>query len=94
VTLSLYNRASLQSIILGTEIKNAGVDCFWKNLKSAPPKVSFTQSHVFFSLRTNAAPHFVFLIFQFLFVISTFLILGCIPCRMLQFGEGKFLIIT
>ena len=48
---------------LGGEIKNSGFDCFWRNMKSAPPKM--------------------------LFVISTFLILGCIPCRFLQFGEDE-----
>jgi len=48
---------------LGTEIKNAGIDCFWKNLKAAPPK--------------------------FLYVVSTFLILGCVPARLLQFGEEE-----
>ena len=48
---------------LGGEIKNAGFDCFWRNIKSAPPKM--------------------------LFVISTFLILGCIPCRLLQLGDQE-----
>merc|ERR1740128_503030 len=48
---------------LGTEIKNAGIDCFWKNLKAAPPKM--------------------------LYVVSILLTLGCIPCRMLQFGEEE-----
>ena len=48
---------------LVSEIKNAGIDCFWRNLKSAPPK--------------------------FLFVISTFLMLGCIPCRLLQFSSEE-----
>ena len=29
---------------LGGEIKNAGFDCFWRNLKSAPPKMLFVIS--------------------------------------------------
>ena len=48
---------------LVAEIKNAGFACFWRNMKSAPPKM--------------------------LFVISTFLILGCVPCRLLQLGEHE-----
>ena len=48
---------------LVAEIKNAGFACFWRNMKSAPPKM--------------------------LFVISTFLILACIPCRFLQLGGDE-----
>ena len=60
---TLLGCAAFIVIQLGGEIRNAGFDCFWRNLKSAPPKM--------------------------LFVICTFLILFCIPCRILQFSEDE-----